>query len=197
MPEQDEGRDVRDEREAEVDTSADTGRASGDEAGGGPRPEEGGPEDRSAEREERSRREAGKDAWDRAFSELHDVVGDIIGSIRNIPSVGGRQRRHDLIRVPGEGYWVLIDLPGVERADLEVTTVGEDRAVVGERRRPELPEGSEVLGFGRGYGSFRQEIRIPSDVDPTGIRAKLEGGVLKLVLPRRTEAQRVHVTIEE
>ncbi len=145
----------------------------------------------------RSKKDVRRDAWEKGLSEFQDVVGDILGSIRNIPAVGGRYPRHDLIRVPGEGYWVFMDLPGVEKADLEVTTEGDDLTVAGERRRPELPEESEVLGSGRDYGRFEREIRMPGDVDHTRIRARLESGVLKLVLPRRREAERTRVEIEE
>lgn len=147
--------------------------------------------------DERSRKEAPRDVWERGFSELQDVVGDIIGSFRNLPPIGGRYPRHDLIQVPGEGYWVLIDLPGVAKSDLEVTIVGDDLAVAGARHRPELPEGSEVLASGRAYGRFRREVRMPSDVDHGGVRAKLDNGVLTLVLPRRTETERQRVEIED
>lgn len=175
-----------DQAEGEPTASEPESDAEETSAGEGVRSEDGA----------RSRRER-RDAWEKGLSEFQDVVGDILGSIRNIPSVGGRHPRHDLIRVPGEGYWVFMDLPGVEKSDLDVTTVGDDLTIVGERRRPELPEESEVLGSGRDYGRFRREIHMPSDVDQTQISAKLESGVLKLVLPRRREAERTHVEIED
>jgi HSP20 family molecular chaperone IbpA len=177
--------EARPESEARGEESrSDAGEPASDESGGS---DDGG----------RSKGDARRDAWEKGLSEFQDVVGDILGSIRNIPAVGGRHPRHDLIRVPGEGYWAFLDLPGVEKADLEITTAGDDLTVAGERRRPELPEESEVLGSGRDYGRFEREMRIPADVDHTRIRARLESGVLKLVLPRRREAERTRVEIEE
>lgn len=181
-----EGREQGEEREPPVDTAP--GENSGADEGG-PKPGE----DASSDEVGRSRR----DAWEKGISEFQDVVSDILGSIRSIPAVGGRYPKHDLVRVPGEGYWVFMDLPGVEKDDVEVTTEGDDLRVMGERRRPELPEESEVLGSGRDYGSFRREMQMPTDVDHSGIRARLEHGVLKLVLPRRREAERTRVEIEE
>lgn len=191
-----EGQTQRDEQEAPADAARSEGESTGEESqADGGEPKSG--EDIGSDEEGQSKRDARRDAWEKGISEFQDVVGDIIGSIRNIPAVGGRYPRHDLIRVPGEGYWVFMDLPGVERKDIEVTTEGDDLKVVGERRRPELPEESEVLGSGSDYGGFQREIQMPTDVDHSRIRAKLDHGVLKLVLPRRREAEHTRVEIEE
>ena len=191
--------DEREGQEQEQEPSVGGARSEGEAVGGESASDAGEPasgENGGSDDEGRSKKDR-RDAWEKGLSEFQDVVGDIIGSIRNIPAVGGRYPRHDLVRVPGEGYWVFMDLPGVEKADLEVTTAGDDLTVAGDRRRPELPEEIEVLGSGRDYGRFEREIRMPGDVDHTRIRAKLESGVLKLVLPRRREAERTRVEIEE
>lgn len=191
--------DEREGQEQEQEPSAGEARSEEEAVGGESESDAEEPtsgENGGSDDEGRSKKDR-RDAWEKGLSEFQDVVGDIIGSIRNIPAVGGRYPRHDLVRVPGEGYWVFMDLPGVEKADLEVTTAGDDLTVAGDRRRPELPEESEVLGSGRDYGRFEREIRMPGDVDHTRIRAKLESGVLKLVLPRRREAERTRVEIEE
>jgi HSP20 family protein len=192
--------DEREGQEQEQEPSSGGARSEEEAARGESESDAGEPasgENGGSDDECRSKKDVRRDAWEKGLSEFQDVVGDIIGSIRNIPTVGGRYPRHDLVRVPGEGYWVFMDLPGVEKADLEVTTAGDDLTVAGDRRRPELPEESEVLGSGRDYGRFEREIRMPGDVDHTRIRAKLESGVLKLVLPRRREAERTRVEIEE
>ena len=177
------------------------GRAEESEpsAGAGPGPEAEEPATEAAEEsadERKAKREARRDVWERGFSEVQEVVNDILGSFRHLQPGGGRYPQHDLIQVPREGYWVLMDLPGVKKSDLEVTLLGDDLTVTGKRVRPELPEGSEVRASSRGYGRFRRELRMPSDVEPSGVKAKLEHGVLKVVLPRRVEAERQKVEIE-
>ena len=147
-----------------------------------------------AERPEVER--SGRDLWGRPLADFQEVIGDLLGSFRSLP-VGGRLLRYDLIRVPDAGYWIFMDLPGVERAELEVNAVADDLVITGKRRRPELPDGSEVVRSERDHGRFRREIRIPSDVDPAGVRAKLESGVLRLELPCRREAGRTRIEIEE
>ena len=133
-----------------------------------------------------------------SFSELQETVSDIVDSaLRNVgPMASGRYPRYDLIEVPGEGYWILMDLPGLHRDDIEVTTVGDELTVGGQRARPELPEGAEVRRSERGFGRFRRSIRMPADVDVNRVGAKLENGVLRLTLPRRTGSEEHQVEIE-
>ncbi len=173
-----------DEREEGIEAEETT-------SNGGERPEVEQP---GAERPEVE--QPGRDLWGRPLADFQEVIGDLLGSFRSLP-FGGRAPRYDLIRVPDAGYWILMDLPGVDRADLEVNAVADDLVITGKRRRPELPDGSEVVRSERDHGRFRREIRIPSDVDPAGVRAKLENGVLRLELPYRSEAGRTRIEIEE
>lgn len=161
--------------------SIDETRGSADAGGGG------------AENGERAK----KDAWDWGISDVQNVVSDIMGSLKNLPSLSARAPGHDLLEVPHEGYWVLMDVPGVEKADIDVSMVGDELTISGARERPELPEGSEVLASGRAYGRFRRQIRMPGDVDHDGVKARLESGVLKVILPRRAEQGRQRVEVEE
>lgn len=133
-----------------------------------------------------------------SFSELQETVSDIVDSaLRNVgPMASGRYPRYDLIDVPGEGYWILMDLPGVHRDDLEVTTVGDDLTISGQRARPELPDGADVRRSERAFGRFRRSVRMPADVDVNRVVAKLENGVLRLTLPRRTGSEEHKVEIE-
>lgn len=155
-------------------------------------------EDEGASGEDRE--SAGGRGWNpwNSFSELQETVSDIVDSaLRNVgPMASGRYPRYDLIEVPSEGYWILMDLPGVHRDDLEVTTVGDDLTVSGQRARPELPDGADVRRSERAFGRFRRSIRMPADVDADRVGAKLENGVLRLTLPRRTGSEEHKVEIE-
>jgi HSP20 family protein len=133
-----------------------------------------------------------------SFAELQENLSDMVDSaLRNVaPITSGRYPRYDLIEIPDEGYWILMDLPGLQRDELDVTTVGDELTVSGRRARPELPDGAEVRRSERGYGHFRRSIRLPADVDVSRIGAKLDGGVLRLTLPRRGGAEEQKVEIE-
>lgn len=164
----------------------------GSEAGEREAPRAGEGEARSGEGSgtERGRRSP----WS-SLTDLQETVGEIVDSaIRNVAPATARTPRYDLVELP-DGYWLLMDLPGVPRSEFEVTTSGEELTVSGRRPRPDLPEGARIRSGERAFGRFRRVIRIPPDVDAGGIAAKLEEGVLRVTLPRRAgvETQRVEV----
>lgn len=147
-----------------------------------------GPE--AAEETERGRRRP----WS-TLADLQETVGEIVDTaIRNVSPAAARSPRYDLVELP-DGYWLLMDLPGVPRSELEVTTSGDELTVSGRRPRPELPEGARIRSGERAFGRFSRVIRIPPDVDAEAIAARLEEGVLRVTLPRRAgvETQRVDV----
>lgn len=139
--------------------------------------------------EERS--ESGNRPWS-SFSELQEAITGVVDSaLRGVaPLAGARHPRYDLVRLP-DSYWILMDLPGVEKSDLEITTAGGELTVAGTRRKLELPEHGELRRSERPYGRFRRTLALASDVDANAVSAKLENGVLRITLPRRT-ADSVH-----
>lgn len=155
-----------------------------------------GREETAEEATAESRAGRGWPGWS-GLSDLQEAVSEVVDSaLRGFAPATGRFPRHDLVRVPGEGYRALFDLPGVGKEDLEVTTVGDELTVSGERPRPELPEGSEVLRAERGHGRFRRSIRLPPDVDPAGVKARLDDGVLTVALPRRADSEEQRIEVE-
>ena len=137
------------------------------------------------------------DPWG-ALSNLHETVGGIVDSaLRSVSPAPGRFPRYDLVRLSGgEGYRVSFDLPGLDKAAVDVTVSGRELSVAGERRRPELPDGARVERSERTYGRFRRTLDLPPGVDPDRIAARMENGVLELHLPLRgvnSTAQKIEV----
>ncbi|MFW6192072.1 MAG: Hsp20/alpha crystallin family protein [Gemmatimonadota bacterium] len=133
--------------------------------------------------------------WTDAFADVQEIVNDVVENVRGIPLSGSRYPRLDLYRVGEEGYRAFVDLPGVGRDEVDVTTMGDELTIEGERRRPASRESAELLRSERGYGHFRRSLRMPPDVDPSGVRAEMHEGVLEIHLPRasRAEARKVEI----
>jgi HSP20 family protein len=79
---------------------------------------------------------------------------------------------------------LTLDLPGLTADDVEIELVDGYLAVRGERRRPELPDGSRNAHSERGYGRFERRIALPDGVDPDAITASMDNGVLSLIVPK-------------
>jgi HSP20 family protein len=56
--------------------------------------------------------------------------------------------------------------------------------VRGERKRPELADGTTFAHVERGFGAFERRIRVPRGVDADHITASLDDGVLSLIVPK-------------
>jgi|SRR5215213_627775 HSP20 family protein len=79
---------------------------------------------------------------------------------------------------------LTLDLPGLTADDVEIELADGYLAVRGERRRPELPDGSRNAHSERGYGRFERRIALPDAVDPDAITASMDNGVLSLIVPK-------------
>jgi HSP20 family protein len=79
---------------------------------------------------------------------------------------------------------LTLDLPGLTADDVEIELADGYLAVRGERRRPELPDGSRNAHSERGYGRFERRIALPGGVDPDAITASMDNGVLSLIVPK-------------
>jgi HSP20 family protein len=79
---------------------------------------------------------------------------------------------------------LTLDLPGLTADDVEIELADGYLAVRGERRRPELPDGSRNAHSERGYGRFERRSALPDGVDPDAITASMDNGVLSLIVPK-------------
>ena len=87
--------------------------------------------------------------------------------------------------VVGENDLVLtMDLPGLTSEDLEIDLSDGFLSVRGERRPPEVGEGKSFVHTERPFGAFERRIKLPDGVDPDSIMARMDNGVLSLIVPK-------------
>jgi HSP20 family protein len=77
------------------------------------------------------------------------------------------------------------DLPGVDRATLDVTVTGGDKLTIrAERPVPAKVEGATWLRHERPVGAYSRAIALPVPVDAEKVEASYTNGVLKVTLPK-------------
>jgi HSP20 family protein len=81
--------------------------------------------------------------------------------------------------------YVEADLPGVDRATLEVTvTGGEELSIKAARPAPAKVEGVTWHRQERVAGTFARTLTLPLPVDAEKVEAGYNNGVLKVTLPK-------------
>ena len=86
------------------------------------------------------------------------------------------------------GFTVLADLPGVSKDRLVVRVDGDNLVIEGAASAP--VDGDMTLLYGEVLNPFyRRTFTLSRELDPTHIEAKLEGGVLRLSIPKAEEAK--------
>jgi HSP20 family protein len=92
---------------------------------------------------------------------------------------------------------VIVELPGVDPASVEVVVAGRALTISGERARPKVA-GAHYLAMEIEYGTFQRRIELGSEVDPTNVTATYDKGMLKVTLPLapRTRDEKVNIEVK-
>ncbi len=89
---------------------------------------------------------------------------------------------------------VVADMPGVTRDGVEVTLEQRVLSIRG-RASTSVPEGLAPLYLEYEPGDYERSFTLSDAVDPAGISARVQGGVLHLRLPKAgpTKLQRIEI----
>jgi HSP20 family protein len=94
-----------------------------------------------------------------------------------------------------ESVIVTLELPGVEKEDIEITSADDDLSV--KAKRSAEPERDEsVQRRERSYDLFKRTVKLPSDVKSEQAKAALNNGLLTITLPKENATIRNRISIE-
>ena len=92
-----------------------------------------------------------------------------------------------------DGFLVSVDLPGVEKSDLEISVADNVLTVKGQKnvaKRAQNEENDRRLYRKESWeGSFKRSLQLSAAVDAQNIDAKMADGVLHISIPKREEAK--------
>jgi HSP20 family protein len=118
---------------------------------------------------------------------LHEEIEELFADLWQVPRFAGLHRGFrptvDCFHTddPHE-LTVVVELPGVEPASLNVVAQERTLAISGERQRPRV-EGAVYQQMEIEWGPFQRQVRLSEDVDPQGASAHYDRGVLTVRLP--------------
>jgi HSP20 family protein len=122
----------------------------------------------------------------RDFARLQDEIQDLIDDLWQVPRFSGLRHgfrpQVDVYRTeePDELH-VVVELPGVDPADVDVRA--DDSMLVLAGRRPRPPVEGRYQQMEIAYGPFERRVSLGVPVDPAEASAEYRRGVLTIVLP--------------
>ncbi len=93
-------------------------------------------------------------------------------------------------------YRLALELPGLDRKQIDVKLEGSTLEISGERKRPEKSGSWQGYPNERTYGKFARRFTLPKDVETTKLAAEFKDGLLQVTLPKKKEAQPQSIEIK-
>ena len=84
-------------------------------------------------------------------------------------------------------YLIMMDLPGVEKKDVDVKLSNGILTVSGERKTSEKSDENNRIWHETTYGTFSRSFELTSDIVEEKIKAKFNNGVLNITIPKAEE----------
>jgi len=84
-------------------------------------------------------------------------------------------------------YTVSMDLPGINKKDVEVNMSEGMVTVIGERTNNKEEQGNAYILKETSHGTFRRSFELSNAVQEDKIKARFKNGVLTLTIPKAEE----------
>jgi HSP20 family protein len=93
-------------------------------------------------------------------------------------------------------YYVRAELPGVRADELDIQASANNIAISGERKIAAEEQSARYHRKEREAGSFSRMIGLPGDIDTDKVDAKLENGILTVVISKAEAAKPKQITVK-
>lgn len=85
--------------------------------------------------------------------------------------------------------YLRAELPGVKSDDLDIQATGKTISITGERKIHEENAAARYHRREREAGKFSRVLAMPTEIDADRIEAKLENGILTIMVPKSEAAK--------
>ena len=140
---------------------------------------------------------------DNPFFSLHREIDRLFDDFtRGFPSLGtfgdGMNKMLPTMDVSETDKEIEItaELPGLEEKDVQVNLADNVLTIRGEKNAEKEEKDKNYRLVERSYGSFERSLELPANVDAEAIKATIDKGVLKVVVPKPAPAQSKKVEVK-
>jgi len=92
---------------------------------------------------------------------------------------------------------VTVNVPGYEAKDVTVDVHNNVLTVSGHSRQEQEEKDREWIRCESSYGEFTRQVRLPDYTEGSKANCKVKNGVLTIVIPKKEEAARKTLRVEE
>jgi len=131
-------------------------------------------------------------------SQMREVQKKMGTIVESVPFVSGTVKRPSTdVMETDEAIVVTMEVPGVNKDDIDVEIIGDQLSVSAKRAIEPEHKDECVYKSERNYGIFKRAIRLPVDIKSEETKATLCNGVLKITLPKTVMISKTKIGIEE
>jgi HSP20 family protein len=94
-----------------------------------------------------------------------------------------------------EAYTIALELPGVDKAAIDVKATDRTLVISAERRQPGQTQAAPLISEIR-YGTWSRSFRFPCGINRDALEAHYSDGVLSVTAPKAQTLTTVQVQIE-
>jgi len=91
---------------------------------------------------------------------------------------------------------ITAELPGLEEKDVQINVADNVLTVRGEKKAEKEQKDKNYRLVERSYGSFERSLTLPEGVNTDAIKATIDKGVLKVVVPKPAPAQSKKIEVK-
>jgi HSP20 family protein len=102
----------------------------------------------------------------------------------------------DIFETSGRDLVIKVELPDVNREDVDVTVEHNTLTLRGEKKPPADVKDEQFRRVERRYGRFTRSFTLPTTVDAARVSADFKNGVLTVKLPFKEEARPRTINVE-
>jgi len=99
-------------------------------------------------------------------------------------------------READDAYYIEVDLPGIEKEDININVDENTLTISGERKVKEEHKEDNFYKVESVYGKFERSFSLPEDVDTDKIEAEHKNGVLEIKIPKVAKVEKTPKKIE-
>jgi len=96
----------------------------------------------------------------------------------------------------GDKYLIEIDMPGVDKKDIDITLVDNHLKIVALKKIEKEERGENYIISERAFSGYKKIIQLPEDADENSIKAKYENGVLRIEIRKKPGYEGKKINLE-